>query len=590
MTHAPDIEPRRFLGGLFLIVLLAVVLRGVFPTADPPWQAPVGITWHDEGPWVHNARNKALWGAWSTDQWNPMYLSPVFTAFEYAAFESFGVGLWQARSVSAALGVLTIACVAFGVAASANRRAGLVAALLLATNYEWVQWNRVALLEATMVAFLAMSWSAYALASRRSWWGAVAGATAVLAVFAKAAAVFYVAALGIEALTSLAAGLGLWPPGRGADNRRGADRTAIRTALWTLGGIAAAGVAFLALFVLPYWTQFRFYNWQMSVVRKPAYSLGAFVQRASWLPLVNGFFTRLWPVLVMALAGAFGLLARWRTARGAERLLGLWLGLGIVEVVMHDAGNERRLLFLVPVLIVLAALVLARDERLVPAASAEVPRRRALVALPIVLYAAYLVSAALVRVAFVPAVRPSVWAGAALALVSTTLLYASWPHPITWLSRHSWTWRGATLVVAVLVVIDLAQFWQWAAARTYKNVEASRLVGTWLPPGTLVQGKLANGLALENRIRPVFVGREFGNYDDRLSRDDVHYLLTYVDPRLGYEGAVINDILTLCPGWRIVRTFDVAETATGHDRAALVLKAPHCAADASGSAAQPLRK
>ena len=56
-----------------------------------------------------------------------------------------------------------------------------------------------------------------------------------------------------------------------------------------------------------------------------------------------------------------------------------------------------------------------------------------------------------------------------------------------------------------------------------------------LPPGTLVHGKLANGLALENRIRPIFVGRGFGNYDDRKTRDDVRYILTYVAPSLGYE-------------------------------------------------------
>ncbi len=43
-------------------------------------------------------------------------------------------------------------------------------------------------------------------------------------------------------------------------------------------------------------------------------------------------------------------------------------------------------------------------------------------------------------------------------------------------------------------------------------------IGRWLPPGTLVHGKLANGLALESRITPVFVGRGFGNYEDRARR------------------------------------------------------------------------
>ena len=77
MSAAGDLTPRRFAIALVLVVTLGGGLRFVYPTADPPWHAAVGITWHDEGPWVHNARNKVLWGKWSTDRWNPMYLTPV---------------------------------------------------------------------------------------------------------------------------------------------------------------------------------------------------------------------------------------------------------------------------------------------------------------------------------------------------------------------------------------------------------------------------------------------------------------------------------------------------------------------------------
>ena len=123
---------------------------------------------------------------------------------------------------------------------------------------------------------------------------------------------------------------------------------------------------------------------------------------------------------------------------------------------------------------------------------------------------------------------------------------------------------------------QLAQFAQWAAGRTYKNYHASIELGRQLPPGTLVHGKLANGLSLENRIRPIFVGRGFGNYEDRKTRDDVRYILTYIAPSLGYESQarnpVIQDVLDAYPDQRIIMTFDVAETATGHDRAALIDK------------------
>jgi hypothetical protein len=326
--------------------------------------------------------------------------------------------------------------------------------------------------------------------------------------------------------------------------------------------------------VVPNWTDYRFYNWQMSVTRKPAYDLKSFVDRITWFPL-HDLFTRMWFVLMLSAACAAGLLARWRTIRAGERLLLLWVGLGAAELIVHDTGNERRFIFFIPALIALAAIVLARD-RTIASGLDSVPRSRALLALPLVLYAGYVLAGAIVRIAFLNDVRPNVRLAGSIAVLFTAALYATWPRLPRALSRGSWT-PAAGLWLALLVCGgDAIQFVQWAAGRSYKNYEASIELGRRLPPGTLVHGKLANGLALENRIRPVFVGRGFGNYDDRRSRDDVRYILTYVAPSLGYESQagnpVIQDVLDAYPHHRIVMTFDVAETATGHDRAALIDK------------------
>src|SRR5262249_56803972 len=91
----------RSLALLLVILSTAATLRTVWLRADPPEVSVegVGVVWHDEGAWTHNARNKALWGVWETDQWNPVYIAPVFTALEYVAFHELGVGLWQARLV-----------------------------------------------------------------------------------------------------------------------------------------------------------------------------------------------------------------------------------------------------------------------------------------------------------------------------------------------------------------------------------------------------------------------------------------------------------------------------------------------------------
>ena len=99
---------------LLAIAALGLTLRVIFPAADPPWNPSVGVVWHDEGAWVHNARNKALFGAWTMDAWNPMYIAPVFTGLEYAAFKVFGVGVRQARLVSELTGFASVLLLAWG--------------------------------------------------------------------------------------------------------------------------------------------------------------------------------------------------------------------------------------------------------------------------------------------------------------------------------------------------------------------------------------------------------------------------------------------------------------------------------------------
>ena len=131
---------------------------GYSPLPIRPGSQPSGSCWHDEGAWVHNARNMALFGAWVQDRWNPLYVAPVFTGLEYLSFATFGVGLWQARLVSELCGLLAVALLACGVRRLAGRDAGLIAGALLATNYIGVMWDRAALLEASMVAFVVAAW------------------------------------------------------------------------------------------------------------------------------------------------------------------------------------------------------------------------------------------------------------------------------------------------------------------------------------------------------------------------------------------------------------------------------------------------
>ncbi|HEY8551347.1 MAG TPA: phospholipid carrier-dependent glycosyltransferase [Vicinamibacterales bacterium] len=556
---------------LIALLLLAALLRGAFLTADPPWRSTAGVVWHDEGAWTHNARNRALWGTWQADNWNPLYIAPVFTGLEYVAFAAAGVGTWQARLVPAIFGVLAVLCLGLGMTRVAGRHAGLTAAALLATNYVAVMYDRAALMEGPMSAFIVMAFAAFAYACGWPAWGLAAGVAALLAYFTKAAAASFVGALGITAVTCAWVGI------------RTGDRPRRDAGLWTLAGLAVGGLIALAVFVGPYWNEYRFYNWQMSVTRKPSYDIASLVTRVSWFPVLHDVLTRMWVVCVLGLAAWLPRAAAWWRRPPAEQLLVLWLGLGILQLLVHDVGNERRFVFLIPAFTALAALLLASDRTLLPAWTRDLPRTSRLLLVPLSLYAAYIAAGSVARLPFLYEVRPSVRTGAALALLVAFLVWIFRRRLGPW-AAQAWSPRAAAVAAAVLTAGGVIQYGQWAAGRTYKNVEASRMLGRLLPPGTPVHGKLANGLALENRIRPIFVGREFGNYADRLTRNDVPFLLTYVAPRLGYEGPVILDVLEAYPQWRILCTFDVAETVSGRDRAALIEKGP------PAMAAPPLRR
>jgi hypothetical protein len=576
---------RRYLIAALAILMFGGALRMVWLRADPPIGAP-GIVWHDEGAWTHNARNKALWGQWTTDKWNPLYVAPVFTALEYGAFRAFGVGLWQARTVPVASGLLAIAMLMAGLSVLTGRRAALVGGALLATNYAWVMWNRAALMESTMIAFLVVAWAAYAMGSRRAAWGFVAGVATALAWFTKASAAFFVAAIVADAVATLALaylpGLrtGLWvtaPP-----------KKDVRTALLTLGGAALAGGVIGVVFVWPHATDYWFYNVQMSVERKPSYALMDFKDRASWLPIASDFFSRMRLELVGAGIAMVGILARWREARPAERLLGLWVCLGLLELTVHNSGNERYYMMLTPALIALAATLAGSGAPWLPARLASASIKWKVLILPLVLVLGYLVAGTIVRNAFPDelaegAYKSTVRISAGLSVLVALILVVWWRRAVTWMADIRISPVAAAALVAVTALWNLGLYGQWASNRGELNYQASVALGQVLPAGTLVQGKLANGMALDNQIRPIFIGNGFGNYDDRFERDDVRYILTYDLPEIGFESqrrsGLIPEILARYPNRQTIATFTVDETA-GADRAVLIDKHPGSASPA----------
>src|SRR5690606_32485510 len=105
----------------------------------------------------------------------------------------------------------------------------------LATNYVYVMWNRAALMEGPMTAFIVAAWYCHTRARESVRWAWGTALFGYLAYFTKAAAAFFVAAIAIEALVSL------WLAWR-------RDRPAWRPALHTLLALTACGIGALVAF------------------------------------------------------------------------------------------------------------------------------------------------------------------------------------------------------------------------------------------------------------------------------------------------------------------------------------------------------
>src|SRR5262249_17760815 len=246
--------------------------------------------------------------------------------------------------------------------------------------------------------------------------------------------------------------------------------------------------------------------------------------------------------------GAWSIALRFRSATDGERLLLLWVTIGSLELLLHDVSNERRFVFLLPAFAAFAAVSLSGDSW--NTELRQLPLLGRIIALPLVLYSAYVVVAPVVRLLFLDQVRNHVLHStvqlSTILAVSVGLTFAV-NSLIGKTGPFVWRRRAAAAALVALLGWGMYQFTDYARARTWKNYEAMLALGRAVPPETLIQGKLANGLDLENRVRPIFIGHAFGNYADRFRRDDVRYILSYTVPKLGYEGSQIEEVLAASP-------------------------------------------
>lgn len=143
---------------------------------DPPhslnlWQ---GYEFNDEGYKILAARNKALFGDWKWSQYDNydgwVSTSPLGVRLYYLVFSQYGFGIAQARFLNVFFGMLTLPFFYGFASRIGDRSTALVATLFLGLNFQFIMYNRLALLETFLTFFIVVTMY-FAFVNWKMLWG-----------------------------------------------------------------------------------------------------------------------------------------------------------------------------------------------------------------------------------------------------------------------------------------------------------------------------------------------------------------------------------------------------------------------------------
>ncbi len=144
---------------LTLVIFVFIFgLRWVNLGADPPKSLSTSMGYYsDPGGYVHNARNKILYGQWETDKWNHMYTSPIPHYATYLVFLVFGIGIAQMNVIPALFSCLLLLILYFTLKRSLNPTYALLGVFLLGSNYIFTMFSQSAVRVIPMVLFVVLA-------------------------------------------------------------------------------------------------------------------------------------------------------------------------------------------------------------------------------------------------------------------------------------------------------------------------------------------------------------------------------------------------------------------------------------------------
>lgn len=341
--------PTRFLRiishpfSLIIAFVLMLLMRVIYLDSDPSFLMENAFV-TDEGWWAHNPRNAVLFGKWIMDDFNvSLYLTPLFSIFEYFVFKILGVSLVSARLVSAITGLLTIIIFYLLLRRVWDKEKSALATLFFGFSNIHIMHSRVALVEATLVMFLILTIYLWEKGNDNRVWSFFSGLFFGLTFLVKLTAIYFVPIF-----------FALWT----IEHIR--KEFSLGKFMLFISGVALVGLPYLVLFVIPHRNEWRL---MLLAAATPNVFNPFYVAK---FPFNNIFI--LTPILtsmsMLYLFGFFsGLTKKWRnTIQGIDHLeviaLSILIGNASLLAISSVQPDRRYLPFLIA-LAILGAKVLS---------------------------------------------------------------------------------------------------------------------------------------------------------------------------------------------------------------------------------------
>jgi len=158
---------------IFIILAISAFLRIINIEGDAPVAdiSRSGVFYVDEGTYTHNAVNKILYDEWFLSyDYNPISNVPLYSIFQYSLLKILGISIQTVRFTSVIYSILSILLL-WIMLKKFNPLVAILTLILAGSNYFFIIYNRLALVENLLILFLIIESILIYQYSRKGSWG-----------------------------------------------------------------------------------------------------------------------------------------------------------------------------------------------------------------------------------------------------------------------------------------------------------------------------------------------------------------------------------------------------------------------------------